>query len=75
MNNEIERIFKDEIIRPSKSPYNSPIWVGKKKGIHEDGTQKLRMVIDYEKLNENTVYGKHPISDCTVILSNLGTAK
>lgn len=75
VNNEIKKLLQDEIIRPSKSPYNSPIWVVPKKGINEDGTQKLRMVIDYKKLNENTICDKYPIPDCNVILSNLGTAK
>lgn len=75
VNNEVKRLLEDKIIRPSKSPYNSPIWVVPKKGMNENGTQKLRMVIDYKKINEQTISDKYPIPDCNVILSNLGTAK
>lgn len=74
VNEEIKRMLDDEIIRPSRSAYNSPIWVVPKKGFNSDGTQKLRLVIDYKKLNENTIEEKYPIPDCSVILSNLGKA-
>jgi len=46
-----------------------------KKGFNEDGTPKLRIVIDYKKLNENTISDKYPMQDPSVILSNLGKAK
>lgn len=75
INNEIKKLLANGIIRQSKSPYNSPIWVVPKKGANEDGTQKMRMVVDYKKLNEQTIADKYPIPDCNVILSNLGRAK
>lgn len=75
VNEEIGKMIKQNIIRESKSPYNSPIWVVPKKGTNEDGTPKMRMVIDYKKLNEKTIADKYPIPDCNVILSNLGKAK
>lgn len=75
VNSEIRKLLRDNIIRESKSPFNSPIWVVSKKGTNDDGTQKLRMVIDYKKLNEQTVSDKYPIPDCNVILSNLGKSK
>jgi len=46
-----------------------------KKGFNEDGTAKLRLVIDYKKLNENTVPDRYPMQDPSVTLSNLGKAK
>jgi len=46
-----------------------------KKGFNEDGTPKLRLVIDYKKLNENTIVDRYPVQDPSVILSNLGKAK
>jgi len=46
-----------------------------KKGFNEDGTPKLRLVIDYKKLNENTIPDRYPMQDPSVILSNLGKAK
>lgn len=75
VNKEVKKMLDNGVIRPSKSPYNSPIWVVTKKGINEDGTPKLRMVIDYKKINEQTVSDRYPIPDTNVILSNLGKSK
>ncbi len=35
INKEIDKMLNENIIRPSKSPYNSPIWVVPKKGLNE----------------------------------------
>jgi len=70
VNSEVNRMLKEGIIRPSNSPYNSPVLV-----VSEDGTAKLRLVIDYTKLNENTIPDRYPMQDPSVILSNLGKAK
>uniref|UniRef100_W8C8G1 RNA-directed DNA polymerase n=1 Tax=Ceratitis capitata TaxID=7213 RepID=W8C8G1_CERCA len=72
INKEIESLLKDGIIRKSYSPYNSPVHVVSKKGLDDEGNQKLRMVIDFRKLNEQTTSDKYPIPDTSVILSNLG---
>jgi len=50
-NSEISRMLAEEIIRPSRSPYNSPVLVVPKKGENQDGSRRLRLVIDYKKLN------------------------
>lgn len=75
VNNEIEKLLKNDIIRISHSPYNSPIWVVPKKGFNEDGTPKKRLVIDYQKLNSITIFDRYPMADVNVILSNLGKSK
>lgn len=75
VNNEIEKLLKEGIIRPSPSPYNSPIWVASKNGFNADGTPKKRLVIDYQKLNSNTIFDRYPMPHINVILSNLGEAK
>ncbi|MBN2235990.1 MAG: hypothetical protein JW729_00435, partial [Bacteroidales bacterium] len=75
VNEEIERLLKHDIIRPSRSPYNAPIWVVPKKGLNEDGTSKSRLVIDYKKLNAKTIRDRYPMPHISVILSNLGKAK
>lgn len=71
---QISELLNDGIIRPSKSPYNSPVWIVPKK---EDasGEKKSRMVIDYRKLNEDTIPDKYPFPDITTILANLGANK
>ena len=75
VNKEVEKLLKDGIIRPSRSPYNSPVWVVDKKGIDEYGRPNKRLVFDYSKLNAKTICDKYPIPQPAVILSNLGKAK
>uniref|UniRef100_A0AB38Z1M6 Polyprotein n=1 Tax=Chuta errantivirus TaxID=3078401 RepID=A0AB38Z1M6_9VIRU len=71
---QISKLLKDGIIRPSKSPYNSPIWVVKKK---QDASKinKYRVVMDYRKLNSKTISDKYPIPDTSTVLANLGKSK
>lgn len=73
--NEVENLLANGIIRPSRSPYNNPIWVVDKKGVDEFGCPNKRLVIDFRKLNDKTISDKYPIPDITEILSNLGGAK
>lgn len=44
-------------------------------GTKERIEPKLRMVIDYKKLNEHTISDRYPIPDTNIILSNLGKSK
>ena len=62
------------IIRPSKSPYNSPIWVVPKKP-DASGKKKWRIVIDYRKLNDKTDQDAYPLPVIDDILDHLGKAK
>lgn len=75
VNKEIQELLANGIIRPSRSPYNNPIWVVKKKGLDENGQEKKRLVMDFRKLNEKTISDKYPIPDISGILSNLGGSK
>lgn len=75
VNKEITKLLETGVIRESRSPYNSPIWVIPKDGFNEDGTQKKRMVIDYGKLNAQTIFDRYPMPDINIILSNLGEAR
>jgi len=56
-------------------PHNSPVLVVPKKGENQDGSRKLRLVIDYKKLNEKTISDRYPMQDPSVILSNFGKAR
>lgn len=71
---QISKMLNDGIIRPSKSPYNSPIWVVPKKK-DASNEQKYRLVIDYRKINSKTISDKYPIPDTSTVLSNLGKNK
>lgn len=71
---EIEKLLRDGIIKPSKSPYNSPIWVVPKKA-DASGEKKYRLVTDFRKLNENTISDPYPIPEINDILANLRNKK
>jgi len=45
VNNEIDRLLKEQITRPSKSPYNSRVLVVPTKDQNEDGTLRHRLAI------------------------------
>ena len=78
LKSEIEKqvleLLNDGIIRPSKSPYNAPVWIVPKK-MDASGEKKYRMVIDYRKLNSITVPDRYPIPEINEVLSNLGENK
>ena len=67
-------LFND-IIEPSSSPYNSPVWIVPKKPDPQTGKSRWRMVIDYRKLNEKTINDAYPLPLITDILDQLGSAK
>lgn len=72
---EVEKLLKSGIIEKSHSPYNSPIWVVPKKGLDSNGRPKRRLVIDFQKLNDQTITDKFPIPDINTMIQNLGKAK
>lgn len=78
LKNEVEKqineLLNDGIIRPSRSPYNAPVWIVPKK-MDASGGKKYRMVIDYRKLNAVTVADRYPIPEINEVLANLGKNK
>lgn len=68
---QISKMLEQGIIRPSSSPWSSPIWVVPKKA-DASGLKKWRIVIDYRKLNEKTISDRYPIPNITDILDKLG---
>lgn len=69
--NQIQEMLDNGIIRHSSSPYSAPIWIVSKK---EDasGKKKWRLVVDYKKLNEVTIDDRYPIPNIDDILDKLG---
>lgn len=78
MRDEVEKqigeLLSEGIIRPSKSPYNSPIWVVPKKP-KPNGEKRYRLVVDYKRLNAVTVPDTYPIPDINATLASMGDAK
>lgn len=68
---QISKMLQDGIIRHSFSPWSSPIWIVPKKS-DASGKIKWRLVVDYRKLNEQTVDDKYPLPNITEILDKLG---
>ena len=56
----IEDMLQQGIIRKSRSPYCSPLWVVPKK-TGTDGVEKFRVVVDYRELNRFTKAEKYPL--------------
>lgn len=71
---QVKELLRDDIIRHSNSPYNSPLWIVPKKP-DSQGRKRWRMVIDFRKLNEKTVGDAYPLPNITEILDQLGSAK
>lgn len=68
---QVDKMLNENIIRPSTSPWSSPIWVVPKKQ-DASGKQKWRVVIDYRKLNDITIGDSYPLPNITDILDKLG---
>lgn len=68
---QIDQMLTDGIIRPSSSPWSSPVWIVPKK-IDASGKQKWRIVIDYRKVNEKTIDDRYPLPNINDILDKLG---
>lgn len=68
---QVRDLLQQGIIRPSNSPWSSPIWVVPKK-IDASGKKKWRLVVDYRKINEKTIDDKYPIPNITEVLDKLG---
>lgn len=74
INQQVNKLLESEIIEPSISPYNSPLWIVPKKP-DSAGNKRWRMVIDYRNLNEKTTGDAYPLPNITDILDQLGNAK
>lgn len=63
-------MLQEGIVRPSISPWSSPIWVVPKKK-DASGIQKWRLVVDYRKLNDKTIDDRYSLPNISDILDKL----
>lgn len=70
----IKEGLKSGILKPSESPYNSPIWIVSKK-VDAQGNKRWRVVIDFRLLNEKTITDAYPLPSITEILDQLGGSR
>ncbi|XP_051153378.1 uncharacterized protein LOC127287824 [Leptopilina boulardi] len=70
----IDRMTSEGAIKPSSSPYNSPLLIIPKK-IDGTGKKKWRIVIDFRALNEKTVGDFYPLPHITSVIDSLGQAQ
>ena len=66
---QIRSLFNNKLIRPSCSPYGSPVLFVKKK------SGDLRMCIDFRALNNITIKNKYPLPRVDDLLDQLSTAR
>lgn len=60
----VRKLLQNDIIRPSKSPFSSPLMLVKKPGIIDPNKpieEQYRVVHDYRRLNANTVKDAYPM--------------
>ena len=70
----MKELLESDIVRPSKSLYNFPLWIVPKKP-DAQGNKRWRMVIDYRALNEKSIPDAYPLPSTLEILDQLGSAK
>ena len=68
---QIKNMLDQKIIRPSSSPWSSPLWVVPKK-MDASGKRKWRLVTDYRLLNEKTIGDAYPLPLINDLLDKLG---
>jgi len=74
VNRQIKEMLQNKIIKTSVSQWNAPLLVVPKKA-DASGKPKLRVVVDFRKLNNITVGDSFPLPNITEILDQLGSAK
>lgn len=74
VNRQIQDMLADKIIQASSSQWNAPLLVVPKK-TDASGKTKLRVVVDFRKLNDLTIGDSFPLPNITDILDQLGNSK
>lgn len=68
----VEELMENDIAEESISPYNSPVVMVPKKGLDSSGRKRMRMCVDFRKLNKIIVPYAYPLPQIEDILQQLG---
>ena len=71
---QMQKLQEENIIAPSRSPWNAPLLVVPKKPTAE-GVAQYRVCVDFRKLNQVSVGDAFPLPNITEILDQLGKSK
>ena len=71
---QISELLENKIIRPSRSPYNTSLWVVPKKP-DQSGDTIWRVVLDFRPLNEKKIPMAYPLPNITDIFDQVGDAR
>ena len=74
VNKQVKDLLDAGIIKPSESPYNTPVWIVPKKA-DSQGNPRWRMVLDFRELNNKTIGDSYPLPNITEIFDQVGSAK
>ena len=70
---QVSELLEKGIIKSSKSPYNTSLWVVPKKP-DQTGKLRWRVVLDFRPLNEKTIPMAYPLPNITAIFDQVGKA-
>ena len=70
---QMNELLEKGIIRSSKSPYNTSLWVIKKNP-DQSGKPRWRVLLDFRPLNEKTIPMAYPLPNITDIFDPVGNA-
>jgi hypothetical protein len=73
INSQVQDMIENDVVEPSRSPYNSPLLLVPKKGSKDKA--EWRLVIDYRNINKKVIGDKFPLPRIEEILDQLGRAK
>lgn len=72
--NQVDKLLEQGIIRESISPWSCPVHIVPKKP-DASGKIKWRLVIDYRRLNDRIIEDKYPLPNIHDILDRIGRAQ
>ena len=72
---EVQRMLKEGVIQPSKSPYASNLLLVRKPDPSSKGGVKNRVCASFVQLNKQTVKDSYPLPNIQVIFDKIGNSK